>query len=336
MVSIEPKSIVSPDIGQKLEFNLEIEDGVDVFGYQATIVFDKTALRYLKSKSKAGDYLSGSPFFDQEVEGNTVTLISTAYVRQSKGDGTLATLVFEVIAVKESTLKITDVRLSNIKGQGFTPRVEHAEITEPEKTKEDVNGDGNINILDLVFVASNFGKTGENDADINNDGFVNIQDLVLVAAKLGSTNAAPTLYSNLQGVFTASDVQHWLSQARQLSLIDTRTRKGIHFLEQLLIALTPKQTLLLPNYPNPFNPETWIPYQLATAADVSIDIYAADGKLVRSLDLGHQPIGIYENKSRAAYWDGRNTLGEPVASGVYFYTLTAGDFTATRKMLIRK
>ncbi len=98
----------------------------------------------------------------------------------------------------------------------------------------------------------------------------------------------------------------------------------------------PEKTSLLPNYPNPFNPETWIPYQLATAADVSIDIYAADGQLVRSLDLGHQPIGIYENKSRAAYWDGKNASGEPVASGVYFYTLTAGEFTATRKMLIRK
>ena len=96
------------------------------------------------------------------------------------------------------------------------------------------------------------------------------------------------------------------------------------------------ETTLLPNYPNPFNPETWIPYRLAASADVSISIYAADGKLVRTLDLGQQSVGIYESRGRAAYWDGRNALGEPVASGVYFYTLTAGDFTATRKMLIRK
>ena len=107
-------------------------------------------------------------------------------------------------------------------------------------------------------------------------------------------------------------------------------------LEQLLAILTPKETALLPNYPNPFNPETWIPYQLAEPADVSIAIYAADGKLVRTLALGHQPVGIYESRSRAAYWDGRNALGEPVASGLYFYTLTAGEFKATRKMLIRK
>ena len=107
-------------------------------------------------------------------------------------------------------------------------------------------------------------------------------------------------------------------------------------LEQLLASLTPKETVLLPNYPNPFNPETWIPYQLAASAEVSISIHAADGQLVRTLDLGHQPIGIYESRNRAAYWDGRNALGEPVASGMYFFTLTADDFTATRKMLITK
>ncbi len=98
----------------------------------------------------------------------------------------------------------------------------------------------------------------------------------------------------------------------------------------------PDKNALLANYPNPFNPETWIPYQLATPSDVSISIYAADGLLVRKLALGHQPVGIYTNRNRAAFWDGRNAMGEPVASGVYFYTLNADEFTATRKMLIMK
>ena len=96
------------------------------------------------------------------------------------------------------------------------------------------------------------------------------------------------------------------------------------------------ENTLLANYPNPFNPETWIPYQLSESADVSVSIYAVDGRLVRRLDLGHQVEGVYRGRSRAAYWDGRNEFGERVASGLYFYTLTAGDFTATRKMLIRK
>ena len=98
----------------------------------------------------------------------------------------------------------------------------------------------------------------------------------------------------------------------------------------------PEENILLANYPNPFNPETWIPYQLAKPAEVKLSIYSAKGELVRTLALGHQPVGIYQSKSRAAYWDGRNAQGEKVASGIYFYTLSAGDFSATRKLLIRK
>ena len=98
----------------------------------------------------------------------------------------------------------------------------------------------------------------------------------------------------------------------------------------------PEENALLPNYPNPFNPETWIPYQLSKSVAVTVSIYSANGRLIRTLSLGHQAAGVYQSKSLAAYWDGRNAQGEPVASGVYFYTLKAGDFTDTRKMLIRK
>ena len=98
----------------------------------------------------------------------------------------------------------------------------------------------------------------------------------------------------------------------------------------------PDKNALLANYPNPFNPETWIPYQLSEAADVSLSIHATNGQRIRTIVLGHQPAGIYQNRANAAYWDGKNDTGEPVASGVYFYTLTASDFTATRKMLILK
>ena len=98
----------------------------------------------------------------------------------------------------------------------------------------------------------------------------------------------------------------------------------------------PKENALFANYPNPSNPETWIPYQLAKPAAVDVRIYSADGRLIRTLTVGHQPAGVYQTRGRAAHWDGRNAVGEPVASGVYFYTLTAGEFTATRKLLIRK
>ena len=107
--------------------------------------------------------------------------------------------------------------------------------------------------------------------------------------------------------------------------------QGIHETEE-----RPKETTLLSNYPNPFNPETWMPYKLSKAAKVTVTIYAIDGSLIRTLTLGHQSAGTYQSKNRAAYWDGKNEVGEPVASGVYFYTLKAGEFSATRKMLIRK
>ena len=113
-------------------------------------------------------------------------------------------------------------------------------------------------------------------------------------------------------------------------------KQAIANLQRLLASLVPEKTALLANYPNPLNPETWIPYQLARPAQVTLYIFAINGALIRTLDLGHQPAGVYQHRSRATYWDGRNQLGEPVASGVYFYRLTAGDFTATRKMLIRK
>ena len=102
------------------------------------------------------------------------------------------------------------------------------------------------------------------------------------------------------------------------------------------LSQVPEESALLPNYPNPFNPETWIPYQLTMPAEVTVVIHAANGRLVRTLALGYQSAGVYQSKGRAAYWDGRNAQDESVASGVYFYTLMAGDFTATRKLLIRK
>ena len=200
----------------------------------------------------------------------------------------------------------------------------------------DVNSDGVVNILDLVFVSSNFGKTGENIADVNDDGIVNIVDLVKVAGEMGAGIAAPAAHPQTLEILTAADVRQWLTQAQHLDLTDATSQRGILMLQQLLAALIPKETSLLPNYPNPFNPETWIPYQLADPGEVMLTIYAVDGKLVRTLALGHQPAGIYQSKNRAAYWDGKNELGEPVASGAYFYTLTAGEFTATRKMLILK
>ena len=107
-------------------------------------------------------------------------------------------------------------------------------------------------------------------------------------------------------------------------------------LPELVAYEIPAETELLHNYPNPFNPETWIPYRLAEDAFVTLTIYDQTGQVVRTIDVGYQIASVYESRSKAIYWDGRNGLGETVASGVYFYHLSAGDFSATRKMLILK
>ena len=98
----------------------------------------------------------------------------------------------------------------------------------------------------------------------------------------------------------------------------------------------PAQTELLANYPNPFNPETWIPFRLAKDASVTLTIYGTYGDVVRNIDIGFTPAAVYEGRSDAIYWDGKNDFGEQVASGIYFYHLHAGDFSATRKMVIVK
>ena len=201
----------------------------------------------------------------------------------------------------------------------------------------DVNRDGVICVQDLVIIASQIGTVGEADTDTNSDGIVDILDVLLVASSIGACAPCyPEIPNHAAVKLTAADVQLWLAQARRLPDTDFDLQFGIFALEQILAMLTPAETTLLQNYPNPFNPETYIPYQLATPADVTVSIHTPNGALIRVLALGHQPIGVYQSRDRAVYWDGKNEVGESVASGVYFYTLKAGDFSATRKMLIRK
>ena len=271
------------------------------------------------------------------VTENRVTLAATSLAGNGTGSGTLANLTFEVVAPKASKLTLSDVLLTDSAGVASYARVTTGQVTVPILVTGDVNGDFVVNVQDLALVAANFNKTGENLADVNGDGVVNIVDLTLVAAAMADAASAPTIWNRDATIaFSRADVEQWLHEARELALTDPTFQRGIFVLQQLLAALTPQETALLANYPNPFNPETWIPYQLATPAEVTVRIYTANGPMIRTLAIGNQPAGIYQARHRAAYWDGRNQTGEPVASGVYFYTLTAGDFTATRKMVIRK
>ena len=203
------------------------------------------------------------------------------------------------------------------------------------KNPADVNGDGVVNILDLTLVAQGFG-TEKSEPDVNGDGVINVFDLVMVAGAIGGGGAAPSANSLDLSMIGAADVKRWLAHAQGIGIGDANLQRGIRFLEQLLAALTPKETTLLPNFPNPFNPETWIPYRLARGADVAITIYDTKGTPVRQLTLGNQEAGYYAERGKAAYWDGRNEDGESVASGIYIYQFRAGDYAASRRMVIMK
>ena len=201
----------------------------------------------------------------------------------------------------------------------------------------DVNDDGVVDVIDLAIVALNYGRQNVIHAhgDVNADGAVDVNDLLAVAAVIDG-GAAPSARDQAVEVFTAEQVAHWLGQAMLASEGSFDYRRGVQFLEGVLALLTPKETALLVNFPNPFNPETWLPYHLAETADVQISIYNTAGALIRRLDMGHQDAGFYIAKGQAAYWDGRNEDAELVASGVYFYQLRAGNFSQMRRMLVVK
>ena len=351
-VSISPLLVVSSAVGEELRFNLNIKGGENVAGYQATVLFDDS-LRYVNSTN--GDYLPANTFFADPIVDYTyqevfsgewirgagiVTITASTLAGAANGDGTLATLTFEVVDFKPSTLTLSQVYLVDSDGKRWEATTQNGTVTVPPEPAApilgDINRDGVVNIQDLVIVGARFGQRGQNGADLNGDHLVDIVDLVLVAGAFGGEAAAPSAQPQVSELLNAADVHGWLSQAQQLELTNPAYLRGITVLEQLHAALVPQENALLPNYPNPFNPETWIPYRLAEDTFVTLTIYDGIGQVVRTLDVGHRIASAYENRSKAVYWDGRNEIGEQVASGVYFYTLTAGDFSATRKMLIIK
>ena len=350
-VSISPASVVSPDIGEELTFSLNIAGGENVAGFQAVVSFEDS-LYYVESAK--GDYLPADAFFEslattyytvdpsfgRNVYAAHVAVTATTLDEADNGDGTLATLTFKVRDFKASTLILSQVYLVDSDGTRWEATTQNGAVTIPpepaEETVGDINRDGVVDILDLTIVGARLGQRGQNSADLNGDGLVDIVDLVLVASEFGGEAAAPSLYPQALELLTAADLRQWLSQAEQLALTDPTYLRGITVLEQLHAALIPQETVLLPNYPNPFNPETWIPYRLSHASDVDVTIYDTRGMVVRRLDLGHQMAGYYTDRTKAAYWNGRNEHGESVASGIYFYQLRARDYTALRRMVILK
>ena len=331
-------------LGDKFTLNIRAENVFNLSGWQFDIAFDPSVLEAVGVSE--GDFLKsdgGTTFFQSGRIDNAAGKITGLIAGRiseggASGSGSLLQVEFKAESEGETELTLEDFEFGSITGENIPAGPLEIRITVAERlVTGDVNRDGRVSILDLILVAQQLGsRVPPNSAvDINGDGMVNIFDLTLVAQ--GIAGAAAPAIKRVDNERDRNLIETWITLARLEDDGSIAFRQGIANLQILLDSLiVPQETALHANYPNPFNPETWIPYQLAAPAEVTLMIYDMSGGVVRRLELGHQMAGMYRNRSRAAYWDGRNQRGESVASGLYFYTLKAREFVATRKMLIRK
>ena len=348
-IQVQP-SIVDNQIVAKIL----ISDAVNLRGHSVDLKYP-SALELLDVSQ--GDFLKEG-WQHTTPHKNTVRFsASKAKGEFVEGSGEIATLTFRIweggeqsFTLKNGTLTapvVTDI---------YTPELEGSAITVVASPNWEVNKDYVVDMQDIVILGIDFDKqiTGNPrpNPDVTRDRLVDLFDLVAVASHypdeysaVPQPPAAPVITKraahNLPAPTAAqrSILQNLYDRVARYPDTDA----SVLIVKRLLASLIegaepalPQKTRLAQNYPNPFNPETWIPFELAEPADVTISIYDAKGQLVRTIALGGQPAGFYFTQERAAYWDGRNASGEQVASGVYFYTFTAGKFTATRKFILLK
>ena len=336
------------DTGDTFTLEIRAEDIYNLAGWQFDMAYDPTVLEAVEVNE--GDFLKTggeATFFQRGTIDNRLGKIkglSAARLGEDgvSGTGTLLSVTFTAKAPGQTQLRLDNFQLASITGKPIDAGPHEVAITvKGEQTTGDVNRDGQVSILDMVLVARYLGKTvpANSDVDLNGDGIVNILDLILVSQNMGESNglAAPSMLSvdDIHGL-DPTIIQAWIEQAQLEDDGSIAFQQGIANLQRLLASLIPEETTLLANYPNPFNPETWIPYHLSNPGEVTITIYDTRGTVIRRLYLGHQREGYYTSQSRAAYWDGRNAVGERVASGIYFYQLQADSLSYLRKMVILK
>ena len=322
-IRAEPTKPEAPDGETQVDIAFRIKDDISGYNLTAMLLRDPQGVthffrHYVPEPSYSNIYFSGDPTVYRTYHKTIILPVGSA-------PGTWGLAEMTVYDKAQNAFRAD-----------FTEIVRFEVNDAPIYAESDVNQDGTVNIQDLVMVANAIGHPGAADgelnADINADSVVDILDLVIVANAIGDGSAAaPAVHSP-----SAEQIQSWLAQVKAADDGSPDFRRAIGVLEALLHIVLPETTVLLPNYPNPFNPETWIPYQLANASDVQVTIYDTKGIVVRTLALGHRAAGHYVNRNRAAYWDGRNGLGENVASGVYFYQLQTGEISPMRKMVILK
>ena len=306
-------------------FSVHLSKGLNMFSVPLKPTVHMTA-RSLALKTGATTVIALDPATQQFV----------AWTPNAPDDG------FPIEGAKGYIANLPEARDVVFTGTGWTDQMEAAAA--PLAITPLIRGDRGVFQKAWAFVVSGYLEGGH----YHNDYYVRIQNLrtntSMKAQVKDNYFAAATVNLNYRSVVELGDALVLTVTDAHGNIVSEKfnfTVNPANLADAVLnVSLdgigTPKQTLLLQNYPNPFNPETWIPYRLAESGPVSLSIYNTTGELIRTLSLGYQSAGFYQNPGRAAYWDGRNALGEPVASGVYFYQLLTPSFQQTRRMLILK
>ena len=349
MMYIEEQSV---DVNTVFDVDVRISSVKNLTGFQVSLYYDPYNLRFMRIQE--GNTLSryGQISFwrPPDVDAEAGIILGAVSVIEGAGgidveDDVLMTLTFQAKELGRTMLSLHDVKISDPKSRSLPFLATNALIN--------VVPDSVIDVLDMVAVGQHLANpqlaalltvqgdmgsvsdSDKYDPDVDRNGTVDVDDLILVSNHFGEVyNDSDTvqLLSPKADINRAYD----LISAGPANGPDVRKLKA-HLLRLLAAdraTSLPASPRLLLNYPNPFNPDTWIPYHLAQAGDVAISIYSASGQLVRTLNLGHKEAGFYIDKSKSAHWDGKNATGEQLASGLYFYVMRAGHFSAARKMLL--
>jgi hypothetical protein len=340
VVELKPanKSIIK---GNMVVADLVAKDVSKLGGFSFDVNFDPTILNVINVNQASfanwrprtkeiGESDIWLPVIVDNTKGKVTLAASKTRDVGIGGTGVLATITFETIGVGESNIDFQNVSLKNILGETMAFALLDARLavvdfdlfdvnkdgvvdildfisTRPDG-KSDVNGDGIVDILDVVALMNH-----EEEIklwDINGDGIVDINDFIKIEIANGIN---PDV--NGDGVVDILDIVSILNGAKGAPISRLVNELGVSF-------------------PNPTNPEAWIPFKLAESNSVVIKLYNTKGQLVRTLDLGYRVPGSYITKNMAAYWDGKDENGQHVSSGIYFYNIKAGSFTATKKLIV--
>jgi hypothetical protein len=212
-------------------------------------------------------------------------------------------------------------------GSTVSPVMELDGIVTGENTGKAIN-DPSTSSGQALSVTVRHLSTGASMTDMTSDGRFSVTFVYLDNQLVRVGDIIEITAYNSSGNFRIDPIRY--------TVTESDIELGRISLGNLVASVIPNHSELLANFPNPFNPETWIPFKLKEASDTLITIYDIHGQVVRKFELGYIPAGIYQTKAKAAYWDGTNNMGERVASGIYFYHLKSGKFSASRKMVILK